>query len=111
MVYVAGVLKQYGWDVNRLYKHKQFSATACPHRTEELGWQRFIALVQAELNRLKKPSESKPKVVVPSPYQKDADKLKKIGVTTGERLNDNLKRGEFFSILNKTLEYLDKKGE
>lgn len=111
VVYVAGVLKQYGWDVNRLYKHKQFSATACPHRTEELGWQRFIALVQAELNRLKKPSESKPKVVVPSPYQKDADKLKKIGVTTGERLNDNLKRGEFFSILNKTLEYLDKKGE
>ena len=111
VVYVAGVLKQYGWDVNRLYKHKQFSATACPHRTEELGWQRFIDLVQAELNRLKKPSELKPKVVVPSPYQKDADKLKKLGLTTGERLNDNLKRGEFFSILNKTLEYLNKKGE
>lgn len=111
VVYVAGVLKQYGWDVSRLYKHKQFSATACPHRTEELGWQRFIDLVQAELNRLKKPSELKPKVVVPSPYQKDADKLKKLGLTTGERLNDNLKRGEFFSILNKTLEYLNKKGE
>ena len=111
VVYVAGVLKQYGWGVNRLYKHKQFSATACPHRTEELGWQRFIALVQAELSRLNKPSELKPKVVVPSPYQKDADKLKKLGLTTGERLNDNLKRGEFFSILNKTLEYLDKKGE
>lgn len=109
--YIAEVLKQYGWGVDKLYKHKQFSATACPHRTEELGWQRFIALVQAELNRLKKPSESKPKVVVPSPYQKDADKLKKLGLTTGERLNDNLKRGEFFSILNKTLEYLDKKGE
>ena len=111
VIYVAGVLKEYGWGVDKLYKHKQFSATACPHRTEELGWQRFIALVQAELNRLKKPSESKPKVVVPSPYQKDADKLKKLGLTTGERLNDNLKRGEFFSILNKTLEYLDKKGE
>ena len=109
--YIAEVLKQYGWGVDKLYKHKQFSATACPHRTEELGWQRVIALVQAELNRLKKPSESKPKVVVPSPYQKDADKLKKLGLTTGERLNDNLKRGEFFSILNKTLEYLDKKGE
>ena len=25
VVYVAGVLKQYGWGVNRLYKHKQFS--------------------------------------------------------------------------------------
>ena len=111
VIYVAGVLKEYGWGVNKLYKHKQFSATACPHRTEELGWQRFIALVQAELNRLKKPSELKPKVVVPSPYQKDADKLKKLGLTTGERLNDNLKRGEFFSILNKTLEYLNKKGE
>ena len=109
VVYVAGVLKQYGWGVNRLYKHKQFSATACPHRTEELGWQRFIALVQAELNRLNKSSELKPKVAVSSPYQKDADKLKKLGLTTGERLNDNLKRGEFFSILNKTLEYLDKK--
>ena len=109
--YIAEVLKQYGWGVDKLYKHKQFSATACPHRTEELGWQRFIALVQAALNRLKKPSEPKPKVVAPSPYQRDADKLKKLGLTTGERLNDNLKRGEFFSILNKTLEYLDKKGE
>ena len=111
VIYVAGVLKEYGWGVDKLYKHKQFSATACPHRTEELGWQRFIALVQAELNPLKKPSEPKPKVVAPSPYQRDADKLKKLGLTTGERLNDNLKRGEFFSILNKTLEYLDKKGE
>ena len=109
--YIAEVLKQYGWGVDKLYKHKQFSATACPHRTEELGWQRVIALVQEELNRLKKPSEPKSKVVVPSPYQKDADRLKKLGLTTGERLNDNLKRGEFFSILNKTLEYLDKKGE
>ena len=65
--------------------------------------------MQAELNRLNKSSELKPKVAVSSPYQKDADKLKKLGLTTGERLNDNLKRGEFFSILNKTLEYLDKK--
>ena len=100
VVYVAGVLKQYGWGVNRLYKHKQFSATACPHRTEELGWQRFIALVQAELNNFKKTTKT------PKWYQKDVDEMKTLKLTTGERLEDNLKRGEAIALLNRMRKYL-----
>lgn len=62
--YIANALKDYGWGVDKLYKHKQFSATACPHRTEELGWKRFIDKVQKELEALKNPKpqvQSKPK--------------------------------------------------
>lgn len=108
VVYLANVLKQYGWGVDKLYKHKQFTATACPHRTEELGWKRFIDKVQKELDKLNNPKEEKPKV---SKYQADIDSLKAKGITSGERPNDPITRGEVFALINRTLNYLKKEGK
>ena len=107
VVYIAEVLKQYGWGVDKLYRHKQFSATACPHRTEELGWQRFIAKVKAELEQIKQLSAT---VKVPSKaqvkwYQKDVDEMKALKLTTGERLGDNLTRGEALALMNRMRKY------
>lgn len=110
--YIANVLKDYGWGVDKLYKHKQFSATACPHRTEELGWKRFIDKVQKELEALKNPKpqvQSKPKANTINRYQADIDSLKAKGITTGERPNDPITRGEAFALLNRTLHYILKK--
>ena len=106
--YIAEVLKQYGWGVDKLYKHKQFSATACPHRTEELGWQRFINKVQKELDNSKKQQEVKKPIPKQQPkwYQKDVDEMKALKLTTGERLEDNLKRGEAIALLNRMRKYL-----
>lgn len=50
--YIAGVLFEYGWGVDKLHKHKEFTATACPHKTEELGWGRFISKVSSKLTNL-----------------------------------------------------------
>lgn len=47
---VAELLKQYGWTVANVKKHQDFSAKYCPHRTLDMGWQRFLNMVQAELN-------------------------------------------------------------
>ena len=106
--YIAEVLKQYGWGVDKLYKHKQFSATACPHRTEELGWQRFINKVQKELDNSKKQQEVKKPIPKQQPkwYQTDVDEMKALKLTTGERLEDNLKRGEAIALLNRMRKYL-----
>ena len=49
---VAALLKQYNWTINNVKKHQDFSNKYCPHRTLDLGWQRFLNMIQAELNKL-----------------------------------------------------------
>ena len=52
--YVAHLLKQYGWTIKNVKRHKDFSGKNCPHKTMELGWQRFLDMVQKELDKLNK---------------------------------------------------------
>lgn len=49
---VATLLKQYGWGISQIRKHQDFSNKYCPHRTLDMGWQRFLNMIQAELNLL-----------------------------------------------------------
>ncbi|GAA0826504.1 peptidoglycan recognition protein family protein [Clostridium tertium] len=49
---VAALLKEYGWNINNVKKHQDFSNKYCPHRTLDMGWQRFLNMVQIELNNL-----------------------------------------------------------
>lgn len=52
---VADILTRYGWGIDKVKKHQDFSATSCPHRTLKLGWDRFLKMVQAELDAKKEP--------------------------------------------------------
>lgn len=47
--YVAYLLKQYGWGIDRVKKHQDWSGKYCPHRTLDMGWQRFLNMVQEYL--------------------------------------------------------------
>ena len=38
--------------ISRLKRHYDWSGKYCPHRTMDLGWQRFVNMVKAELNKL-----------------------------------------------------------
>lgn len=49
---VAALLKEYGWGISQIRKHQDFSGKYCPHRTLDMGWQRFLNMVQIELNNL-----------------------------------------------------------
>ena len=60
--YVATLLKKNGWGINRVKRHKDWSGKNCPHKTMELGWQRFLNMIQAELNKLNKPVTTSIKV-------------------------------------------------
>lgn len=56
---VALLLKEYNWGIDRVKKHQDFSRKDCPHRTLNLGWQRFLNMIQTELkvlNIVKPPS-------------------------------------------------------
>lgn len=47
---VAALLKQYGWGVDKVKKHQDFSNKYCPHRTLDMGWQRFLNMIKLELS-------------------------------------------------------------
>ena len=53
----ATLLKKYGWGIDRVKRHYDWSGKYCPHRTMDMGWQRFLNMVQAELNKLNKPAQ------------------------------------------------------
>ena len=47
--YTAYLLKQFGWGIDRVKKHQDFANKYCPHRTLDLGWQRFLDMVSSYL--------------------------------------------------------------
>ena len=50
--FIAVKLKSRGWDISHVKKHQDFSGKYCPHRTLDMGWQRFLNMIQNELNKL-----------------------------------------------------------
>ena len=44
-IFIAELLKDFGWGVDRVRKHQDFSGKYCPHRTLDMGWERFISKV------------------------------------------------------------------
>ena len=45
--FIAKMLNEYGWGINRVKKHQDFSGKYCPHRTLDLGWERFLKKIQS----------------------------------------------------------------
>lgn len=83
---VARILKSKGWGINRVGKHQDYWQGTyykyCPHRTLDLGWQRFLNMVQNELNKLngtttvtQPKAEVKPTTPTPKPVTKTIDQL------------------------------------
>ncbi len=50
--WIAETLKNHNWTIANVKKHQDFSGKYCPHRTLDMGWQRFLDMVQAELDQL-----------------------------------------------------------
>ena len=53
---VAYLLNKYGWGIDKVTKHQDYSGKYCPHRTLDMGWDRFLDMVKAAMN------EEEPKV-------------------------------------------------
>ncbi|MCB6992878.1 N-acetylmuramoyl-L-alanine amidase [bacterium 210820-DFI.6.37] len=59
----AVLLKKRGWGINRVKRHKDWSGKDCPHRTIDRGWNRFLKMIQDELDKLNgKKTSTKPTV-------------------------------------------------
>jgi N-acetylmuramoyl-L-alanine amidase CwlA len=45
---IAEILDQKGWDISKVTKHQDYSGKYCPHRTLDMGWNRFLKMIEAE---------------------------------------------------------------
>lgn len=106
--FVAYKLKEKGWGIDRVKKHQDFSGKYCPHRTLDMGWQRFLDMVQNELYKLKGGNAmTKPDKNTPSSWAESSwDWAKKEGFLDGARPKDPVTREELAVVLQRLVEKL-----
>lgn len=46
---IVYLLKKYNWGIDRVKKHQDWSGKYCPHRTLDMGWDRFIKMIEDKL--------------------------------------------------------------
>ena len=57
--FIAELLHERGWGIDRVKKHQDFNGKYCPHRTLDMGWNRFLDMIQSDLNALNGTKEEK----------------------------------------------------
>lgn len=55
--YIASLLLKYGWNLDQVTKHQDYDGKYCPHRTLDMGWERFKVLVGHYYDELLKEDE------------------------------------------------------
>lgn len=102
--FIAFKLKEKGWDISRVKKHQDFSGKYCPHRTLDLGWQRFLNMIQNELNKLNEVVKVTDKNK-PSSWAKEAwEWAKKEGYLDGTRPKDPITREEMVMVIKRLVD-------
>lgn len=107
--YTAKLLKQYRWTVKNVYQHHDWSGKDCPHRTRQLGWSRFIKMIQNELDALNKGSTSSAKVTQSTSNKSYKVKIKtdelnvRAGAGTGYKITAVVKRNEVYTIVGEVM--------
>ncbi|VDG98921.1 N-acetylmuramoyl-L-alanine amidase CwlA precursor [Lysinibacillus sphaericus] len=119
--YVAGVLKQYGWGIDRIKWHRDWSGKHCPHRIIDEGrLNSFKAAVKAHMNGTVKPAAKPqlPKETISLAEQKNAQAsaslakevalAKEAGITDGTFLHRTATREEVAAMNYRVYEKLKK---
>ena len=75
---IVDILKRYGWGVDKVTKHQDYSGKYCPHRTLDLGWERFIGMIEGKLLPKKKTVTELAQEVIQGKWGNGADRKKKL---------------------------------
>lgn len=101
--FIAFKLKEKGWGINQVKKHQDFSGKYCPHRTLDMGWQRFLDMVKSELYKLKGGVTVAEKNT-PSSWAKEAwEWAKKEGITDGTNPQKTATREEIITMIYRAM--------
>ena len=55
---IVDILKRYRWGIDKVTKHQDYNGKYCPHRTLDMGWDRFLKMIEAKLNENKEAVKS-----------------------------------------------------
>lgn len=61
---IVDILKRYGWGIDRVTKHQDYNGKYCPHRTLDLGWERFLGMIGDKLSPKKKTAQELAREVI-----------------------------------------------
>ena len=53
--FIAYKLKEYGWGLDKVTRHQDYSGKYCPHRTLDMGWQRFLDMIKSYMDNVSTP--------------------------------------------------------
>lgn len=86
---IVDILKRKGWGIDKVTKHQDYSGKNCPHRTLELGWDRFIKQIEKRLVP-----------AVPYTVRVEATELNyRSGTGVSYPVKGTVKKGEVFTIV------------
>ena len=99
------LLKKYGLGISAVKKHQDFSGKYCPHRTLDMGWDRFIRKVEFYMAAFKDTQGHW--------AEKHIEKLKTAGIVNGHadgtfRPDEQITRAEAAVMMANVLTYLGK---
>lgn len=56
--YIASQLIERGWPLSKVTKHQDYDDKYCPHRTLDMGWDRFIKMVSDYMVKIREESDN-----------------------------------------------------
>ena len=51
--FIAQLLDERKWGIDKVTKHQDYNGKYCPHRTLDMGWDRFLNMIKAEMSAYK----------------------------------------------------------
>lgn len=51
---IVDILNRYNWNIDKVTKHMDYTNKYCPHRTLDMGWDRFLNMIKEKLNETRK---------------------------------------------------------
>lgn len=110
VLFLAQELKKRGWGIDRVKKHQDFANKYCPHKTLDLGWKRFLDMVQAELNKLNGSQTSKVEIqkVETIDVNKKVKFVKDVNIwndTNWKSVKGQVKKGRVVHVTKMTKDY------
>ena len=101
--FIAYKLREKNWGIERVSKHQDYSGKYCPHKTLDLGWERFLNLIREELNLLQvitTPTKDTEETFEPYTVTVTADVLNvRSGIGTSNPITTKIKKGEVYTIV------------
>lgn len=100
--FIAYKLKEKGWGIERVSKHQDYSGKYCPHKTLDLGWERFLNLIKTELGTIQSETTqpAQPSQIVGYTVKITASVLNvRDGAGTNYKINTTVRKNEVYTIV------------